>query len=93
MRAGFNRLPFVKVPHLASWIMGQVRRLSQDWESKYGDPIVLVETFVERERFADTSYQADNWIRLRATTGRSRQDRAHTLAVPVKDVYLYPFGR
>jgi hypothetical protein len=53
----------------------------------------LVETFVERERFAGTSYQAANWMRLGATTGRSRQDCAHTLAVPVKDVYLYPLRR
>ena len=90
----FLILPFVKVPHLASWMLGQVlRRLSQDGENKYGHPIVLVETFVERERFAGTSYQAANWIRLGATTGRSRQDRAHTLAVPVKDVYLYPLRR
>jgi hypothetical protein len=79
------------VPHLASWILGRVlRRLSADWQNKYGHPIVLVETFVERERFAGTSYKASNWIRLGATTGRSRQDCGHTLQVPVKDVYLYP---
>jgi hypothetical protein len=87
----FLILPFVRVPHLASWILGQVlRRLSVDWEKKYGHPILLVETFVERGRFAGTSYKASNWIRLGATTGRSRQDRRHTLRVPVKDVYLYP---
>jgi hypothetical protein len=90
----FLLLPFVQVRHLASWILGRVlRRLSRDWERKYGHPIVLVETFVERERFAGTSYQAANWIRLGSTTGRSRQDRSHTLAVPVKDVYLYPLHR
>ena len=87
----FLILPFVRVPHLASWILGRaLRRLSADWQNKYGHPIVLVETFVERERFAGTSYKASNWIRLGATTGRSRQDRRHTLQVPVKDVYLYP---
>jgi hypothetical protein len=32
-------------------------------------------------------------MRLGATTGRSRQDRSHTVAVPVKDVYLYPLRR
>jgi hypothetical protein len=90
----FLILPFVKVPHLASWILGQVlRRLSDDWERKYGHAIVVVETFVERERFAGTSYKAANWIRLGATTGRSRQDRQHSLKVPVKDVYLYPLRR
>jgi hypothetical protein len=50
--------------------------------------IVLVETFVERERFP--SYKAANWLRLGSTAGRSRQDRQHTLDVPVKYVYLYP---
>jgi hypothetical protein len=87
----FLILPFVRIPHLASWILGRVlRRLSADWQKKYGHRIVLVETFVERERFAGTSYRASNWLRLGATTGRSRQDRQHSLRVPVKDVYLYP---
>jgi len=86
-------LPWIRVPHLSSWILGRVlRRLSADWQSKYGHPIFWVETFVERERFAGTSYKASNWIRLGTTTGRSRQDRQHTLRVPVKDVYLYPFN-
>ncbi len=87
----FLMLPFVRVPHLASWILGRVaRRLSTDWEKKYGHGIVLLETFVERDRFAGTSYKAANWIRLGETTGRSRQDRHYTLHVPVKDVYVYP---
>jgi hypothetical protein len=90
----FLILPFVKVAHLASWILGQVlRRLSQDWQSKYGHGIVLVETFVERERFAGTSYKAANWRCLGATSGRSRQDRYHRLSVPLKDLYLYALRR
>ncbi len=90
----FMILPWARVPHLASWTLGQVlRRLSRDWQRKYGHPIVLVETFVERDRFAGTSYKAANWKQLDATTGRSRQDRYRTLRVPVKDVYLYPLQR
>ncbi len=87
----FLILPFVKVSHFASWVLGRVlRRLSADWEKKYGHPVVLVETFVERDRFAGTSYKAANWVCLGSTTGRSRQDRYSTLRVPVKDVYVYP---
>jgi len=90
----FLILPFVKVAHLASWILGQVlRRLSRDWQSKYGHGIVLVETFIERERFAGTSYKAANWRCLGATSGRSRQDRYHSLRVPIKDLYLYALRR
>ena len=89
--ARFLILPFVRAPHLASCILGRVlRRLSADWQNKYGHPILLVETFVERERFAGTSYKAANWLRLGSTTGRSRQDRQRILRVPIKDVYLYP---
>ncbi|MEJ2247019.1 MAG: DUF4338 domain-containing protein [Acidobacteriota bacterium] len=87
-------LPWVRVPHLSSWILGQVlRRLSADWENKYGHPIALVETFVERDRFAGTSYRASNWIHVGSTAGRSRQDRRHTLRVAVKDVYVYSLDR
>ncbi len=87
----FLILPFVRVKRLASWILGRVmRRLSADWEQRYGHPVVLAETFVERDRFAGTSYKAANWMRLGETTGRSRQDRHFRLHVPVKDVYVYP---
>jgi hypothetical protein len=87
----FLIVPFATVPHLASWILGRVlRRLSDDWQRKYGHPILVVETFVERPRFKGTSYAAANWIRLGTTAGRSRQDRYSTLRVPVKDVYVYP---
>ena len=48
----FLILPWVKVPHLASWILGQIsRRIARDWQAKYGHGLVLLETFVERERF------------------------------------------
>jgi hypothetical protein len=90
----FLILPGITVPHLASWTLGQVlRRVSADWQQKYGHPILLVETFVDRTRFAGTSYRAANWQHLGATTGRSRQDRYTTLRVPIKDVYGYPLHR
>ena len=87
----FLILPWVKVPHLASWVLGRVlRRLSGDWQNKYGHPIFLVETFVERERFKGTAYRAANWIRVGSTRGRSRQDRDQKLQVAVKEIYVYP---
>jgi hypothetical protein len=87
----FLILPFVAIPHLASWTLGQVlRRLSADWKAKYGHTILLAETFVDRERFRGTCYRAANWIQTGSTAGRSRQDRFHALRVPIKDVYVYP---
>jgi hypothetical protein len=90
----FLILPWVRIPHLGSWILGQVlRRLSADWEGKYGHGVVLVETFVERDRFRGTVYQAANWQRVGVTRGRTRQDRYTTMRVPVKDIYVYPLVR
>ena len=74
-------------------MLGRVtRRLSADWQRKYGHPIYLLETFVERARFAGTCYQAANWVRVGQTRGRTRQDGAdgQQLQVAIKDVFLYP---
>jgi len=90
----FLILPSVRVPHLASWLLGRVsRRLSRDWQAKYGHPIAALETFVERERFRGTAYRAANWRAVGTTTGRTRQDRHTCIQAPVKDVYLYPLRR
>jgi Domain of unknown function (DUF4338) len=90
----FLILPWVCVAHLGSWILGQVlRRVSTDWEGKYGHGVVLLETFVERDRFRGTVYQAANWQRVGATRGRTRQDRYTRLCVPVKEIYVYPLAR
>jgi hypothetical protein len=90
----FLVLPSVRVQRLGSWILGQInRRISQDWQAKYGHQVVLVETFVEQARFQGTVYRAANWQRVGATTGRTRQDRHTCIQVAVKDIYVYPLGR
>ena len=86
----FLILPWVRVPHLASHLLGQVaRRIGGDWHVKYGHGLEWLETFVERDRFPGTCYRAANWQCVGTTTGRSRQDRDHTTTVPCKDVFLY----
>ncbi len=90
----FLILPWVTVPHLGSWILGQVaQRIAQDWQAKYGHRVMLLETFVERERFRGTVYRAANWQAVGVTAGRTRQDRHTCLRVPVKDIYLYSLRR
>jgi hypothetical protein len=87
----FLILPHVQVPHLASHILGRLlRRLPRDWHAKYALWPYLAETFVERDRFAGTCYQAANWQCIGQSCGRSRGDREHRLRVPIKDIYLYP---
>ena len=90
----FLILPWVTVPHLGSWILGQVAgRIARDWQAKYGHRVVLLETFVERERFRGTVYRAANWQSVGVTTGRTRQDRHTCIQVAIKDIYVHPLCR
>lgn len=87
----FLILPWVRVPHLASHLLGLIsRRIQTDWMERYGHPLYLLETFVEIARFSGTCYQAANWQCVGVTKGRSRNDRFNSLTVPVKAIYLYP---
>ena len=86
----FLILPWVKVPHLASHLLGQLtRRVSQDWQAQHGWSLELLETFVEKDRFAGTAYRAANWREVGQTTGRSRQEKEHRAHAPIKSVWVY----
>ena len=89
--ACFLILPWVKSQHLASKLLGMVvRRLADDWLIRYNYRPVLLETFVEKERFAGTCYRAANWIYLGDTQGRGKLDRAKTFSLPVKSIWVLP---
>lgn len=90
----FLILPWIRVPHLASHILGRVsRRIRDDWQAYYNRDIVLLETFVEQARFKGTCYKAANWRYIGETTGRGRNDRYSQNKVPIKDIYIYPLDR
>lgn len=89
--ARFLILPWVEVRNLASRVLSlAVRHVVADFETHYGIRPVLLETFVEQQRFRGTCYRAANWIRVGETTGRGKCDRDHRADLPVKDVFLYP---
>jgi len=82
--------PGVRVPHLASHVLGMaVRRLRGDWKQRYGYEPLLVETFVEQEQFQGICYRAANWKEIGQTEGRGRQDRDHDRPSSVKRVFVY----
>ena len=87
----FLILPHVKVANLASHVLSLcIKRLPEDWQDRYGVKAVLLETFVEKERFKGSSYRAANWQHIGTTQGRGRQDKKHEVALSVKDIYIYP---
>jgi len=62
--------PWVKVPHLASYILAHtIRQLRLDWPKCFGQQLFLLETYVNPQRFKGTCYKAANWISLGQTSG------------------------
>jgi len=87
----FLILPWVRVTHLASHVLGAcAKRVASDWDRRYGLRVVLLETFVDTTRFHGTCYKAANWRLVGKTKGRGRQDRYSNTHVPVKDIWVYP---
>ena len=91
----FLILPWIRVPHLASHLLGQMaRRLPADWESVYGHGLVWLETFVDPERgFTGACYKAANWKCLGRTTGRGKNDHTGKPNRSLKYVCGYPLVR
>jgi hypothetical protein len=89
----FLILPWVRVSHLASHILGRMAKvLARDWEELYGHPIYFLETFVDPNRFRGTCYRAANWIFLGRTTGRGNSP-SHRPNRPIKEVFGYPLHK
>jgi Domain of unknown function (DUF4338) len=87
----FLILPWVRVEHLASHILGRMSaRISDDWQQIYGHPIYFLETFVDPERFRGTCYRAANWVLLGKTTGRGKQSNSYVPNRSIKEVLGYP---
>ena len=87
----FLILPWVRVPHLASHLLGKMTRaLSDDWERMYGHPIYFAETFIDPSRFRGTCYRAANWVLLGHTTGRGKNDHTNKPNRPVKEILGLP---
>lgn len=87
----FLILPWVRVPHLASHILGRMAKLVLgDWQQLYAHPIYWLETFIDPARFQGTCYRAANWIKLGRTTGRGHNARTKKATQPVKELLALP---
>lgn len=88
--ARFLILPWIESKNLASCILGRVsRRLASDWKARYLIEPLLVETFVDAQRFRGTCYRAANWKYLGQTKGRGKKG-PHKPTCPIKDIWVYP---
>jgi len=85
----FLVFPWVRVPHLASHILGQVaRQVGEDWQARWGYRPLLLETFVDPAHFRGTCYRASGWEHVGQTTGEGKPRRGKTYQTTVKRVYV-----
>ena len=73
----FLILPQAHLPNLGSRVLRlTLERLSADWQTRYGHPVLVVETFVDPEQFQGTVYTAQSWqeVGLTEGSGRCRRD-------------------
>ncbi|MGO8930027.1 MAG: ISAs1 family transposase [Limisphaerales bacterium] len=66
-------LPECHYPNPVSRFMKlMLGRLSSDWESTWGHPVVLAESFVDPQEYRGTAYQVSGWSQLGPTRGWQR---------------------
>jgi len=83
--------PWVRVPNLASRALGlALKRLPEDWHKRYGYEPLLVETFVDSQRFKGTCYQAANWKLIGETAGREEGFPNGKKPAGKKQIYVRP---
>ena len=86
-------VPWVKVPHLASHVLGRIaRRISADWQELYHHPVHLLESFVDIQRFKGTCYRAANWTCVGRSAGRGTKSKAQAKA-SIKELWVYPLHK
>ncbi len=87
----FLILPWVRVEHLASHILGRMAKLvPQDWQRLYAHPIYWLETFVDTSRFRGTCYRAANWQVIGTTAGRGHRAPTFEQTRPAKQMLGLP---
>ena len=69
------------------------KQLIKDWQEIYNYSPVLLETFVQCNKFLGTVYKAANWVYVGQTKGRGKLDRYNKASLPKKYVFLYPLEK
>ncbi|MHC1726039.1 MAG: Druantia anti-phage system protein DruA [Syntrophobacteraceae bacterium] len=91
----FLILPDWHVPNLGSRVLStSQKRLLSDWRSTFGHPLVLLETFVDPQRFHGTVYRAANWLCVGETRGFRRTGKGYSAKIhSPKMVFVKPLQR
>ncbi|MBM3775802.1 MAG: ISAs1 family transposase [Acidobacteria bacterium] len=67
-------------PNLASRVLGlALKRLAIDWPQQWGQPVLLVESFVDESQYRGTCYRACGFAAVGLTAGYGRSSRDYYL--------------
>jgi Domain of unknown function (DUF4338)/DDE_Tnp_1-associated/Transposase DDE domain len=87
-------LPAGRRPNLASAVLARtLRRLSSDYQTRWGHPALVVETFVDPSRHLGTCYQAAGFTRLGETLGYGKVNGRYVHHGKVKVCFARPLRR
>ncbi len=87
----FLILPGIQRKNLASKVLAlNLQRLSQDWQQRYGHPILLAETFIDLTRFSGACYRAAGWIPLGQTRGFGKRRHGYCQHGQPKTLFVRP---
>jgi len=67
------------IPNLGSRVLSLCqKRIARDWQDAFGHPLVLLETFVDPQRFLGTVYRAANWLYVGESKGFRRTGKGYS---------------
>ncbi len=90
----FLILPWIKIKNLASYVLSaSLKQLRIDWKKQYDVELYMVETFVDRQMFRGTCYQAANWTYLGVTQGYGREGNTFVYHGQKEDIYVKIMNR
>jgi hypothetical protein len=72
-------LPDRQCPNLGSKVLALCeRRIAADWQARFRQALLLLETFVDRSRLQSTVHRAANWTPLGWTQGFRRTPEGYS---------------
>jgi hypothetical protein len=90
----FVIFPWVKIPNLASHVLAKLtRRVCDDWQQRWGYRPVLLETFVDPERFHGGCYRAAGWELPGRTTGAGLVRKGKQYQTTPKLIFVKPLQK
>jgi hypothetical protein len=90
----FVIMPWVKIPYLASHILGQIgRRIANDWQTQWGYRPLLMETFVDPAKYTGTCYKASGWENIGRTTGKGLVRKGKKYTTTPKLIFTQPLTK